>query len=732
MLNFEKWFYANPESNNVNELHIDKVKDNANTDAIFLNPPEWWFGINIKNRAKNNSTGIASMFCAYIIRDNEPLDLISDSSHPYYKIQTGVNKGSDVTKTGTGRDIKVPIYHIFKKGVRHGNDVELFIDKSYADSSAYNTSIPISNNNLTEIENNGIKNFINIINKYDESLIFDGIEFPESKSQHINHFAYNTLIALERNNKIATNTQLSKIEKRDIDDMINDFIYNGKSVPPYNLLSHIFDNIKITGNNIDTETKINTFIEITKCVIKYEKHIIKHIINRLLPDSTLFDINTSESQQNLYLSIFLTSWLINLKAAKKHISSAADIRTLCNWFSKGDADVDSEYIKTLTKKYGFSIYLNKNRKFNKTTKTYTSPKNHNTYPVYSVIKQIFSNISGEDIKNISLSDTALDIYSQHYYKEHSFKDVKNKNSELNILFVDDNVNLGSTVYEASEAIKRKYAALADKINVHILVLLAPIQDIKEVWNKHFNKNGDYITNYNKPKLKLNYDKIKSPKQKEREQEHLKQEIKNTLSNILCNLFEKHGLPLDIYEAFYEDNIYTESIKDLDLIYYNIYNDKEYQDTLKQVEKHKLKFTENIQQILDNIKQGAIRYEEEKKKEKKEKIKSICIEILQNEATLYKIIERKIERPSNTKIRNMIKQIEDDCEKLKQDKDLYFINNYGTRSYLYSCNYKAILKYFIKSELEHVSDVDVKNDYKLLNKNSWDSATQEIFKSNFSI
>ena len=53
MLNFEKWFYANeklieegigfyanPKSNDVNELHIDKVKDNANTDAIFLNPPE--------------------------------------------------------------------------------------------------------------------------------------------------------------------------------------------------------------------------------------------------------------------------------------------------------------------------------------------------------------------------------------------------------------------------------------------------------------------------------------------------------------------------------------------------------------------------------------------------------------------------------------------------------------------------------------------------------------------
>lgn len=267
----------------------------------------------------------------------------------------------------------------------------------------------------------------------------------------------------------------------------------------------------------------------------------------------------------------------------------------------------------------------------------------------------------------------------------------------------------------------------DNTTLNTCIQIQKDENFKKI--EEFIKNNDLFTINSKFKTFIdNINKIVE------DHKLSEQEIKNTLSNILCNLFEKHGLPLDIYEAFYEDNIYTESIKDLDLIYYNIYNDKEYQDTLKQVEYHKLKFTENIQQILDNIKQGAIRYEEEKKKEtiryeeeKKKNIKSLCIKILQNEATLHKIIDNEIERPSKTKIKKIIQQIEDDCKLLTQDKDLYFINNYGTRSYLYSCNYKAILKYFIKSELEHVSDVDVKNDYELLNKNSWDSAIQEALK-----
>ena len=629
MISFEKLFklieegisFDNDGKNK--KLRIDYSNDNPDTDVIFLNPPEWWFGVSIANRAKQQSLGISSLFAAYIIRDKNSVQT--------YKFNDGndlnndkINDSNDL-KIGAGSNITNIVYHTLKKGVSDKSGISLYVSPKTASSKDYVNLQVLSKKDVDTLENNGIDLFINIFKQYNPNIKFDFVEYPESKSVHVNFFSSLTFKKLKQNGLLQSSLKnLAKIDKRDIKDMYEDFIlYN-------NDIKYIYDNLSPK----DRESIFITLTEIIFLVISRDNSI-KTICDKLLPGTTLYDYDEEDQIKNLKgllnLSIFLTSWLINIKeniSTPRHLSSANDIRVTCNYFTMGIkwSPENDKIINNINKGYGLNIV--------KQSMQHRDGKITDEYTNRNVTKQIFEQMfkqyrNEHDISEYEITpdNEELDIYSQNYYvqKVLDLKEDDKQLDEIDVLFIDDNMNRGSTIYETSETIKRKYEKIAKKVNVHGCVLLVPIKDLEEVWQKNFNPKDlkTYVTNFGKGNnlnIPLEVNELKSKLKpinntSTSTPSNNRNGFKNNIHKLLSHLLQKYNINDPIvthfiknYKSIVYESIEISSNEDGDLEkYYNLSKDRSYIEFIKGIKKYNITPNLITKKIIKLIENNAEKY-----------------------------------------------------------------------------------------------------------------------------
>ena len=468
MLNFEKWFYTNEKiieegieiDPSTKTLYINKKSDSINSIVNF-HPSNYFFNTNIKDPYRTNNI-VDSLFGCYIVND----------------------KNDHIPGFNTGNDITSLLYHTFKVGklTKH-NKEKILLDPSYIASdsldSSYKLHISAKDAPLSDIKSDINTLHSDFINKFElfatnyynnrihKFKKFDLLYIPESKSKHINHFAK----LIKGAYKIPYETSITEITKIHPKRLYNEIL--PAKLQKLTKLIHKAANIKLTKNSNKKAPLLKTtgdkllalFIFIFN---NYNTTPIQNLITYLKIDITKLN--------HIHICILLSSVIYNWYSADYKLSSANNIRVGCNAFTN-TYNVTKKAIDTINRV--FHINLKEITNSDKRLKYYT--------------QQFLDYIDSTDTVIDNNIVSKLDAYISNYYDNLQTVQHINKN-ELDILCVDDNTNIGSTVFEITRKLKDEIKGY-DKINIHWVVLFLPIKDVNIYADGDIN--GELIHKYDK-------------------------------------------------------------------------------------------------------------------------------------------------------------------------------------------------------------------------------------------
>lgn len=578
MINFEKWFYTNEKlieegieiDPSTKTLYINKKSDSKNSIVDFF-PSQYFYNTNIKDPYRTDNI-VDSLFGCYIVND--------ENDH--------------IPGFSTGNDITSLLYHTFKVGklTKH-NKEKILLDPSYITSdsldSSYKLHITSKNTPLSDIKSDINTLHSDFINKFElfatnyyNSKIhkfkkFDLLYIPESKSKHVNHFAN----LIKGAYKIPCETSITEITKIHPKRLYNKIL--PAKLQKLTKLIHKAANIKLNKNSNKKAPLLKTIgdkllVLFIFIFINYNTTPIQDLITYLKIDITKLNY--------VYTCILLSSVVYNWYSADYQLSSANDIRVGCNAFTN-EYNVTNKAIDTINRVFHINL-----------TKIPDDGDKRLKYYTQQFLNYIGS--TDTDIKNNIVGK--LDAYISNYYNKLQTAQHINKN-ELDILCVDDNTNIGSTVFEITRKLKDEIKGY-DKINIHWVVLFLPIKDVNIYVDGDIN--GELIHEYSK-KLYT----TKSERRKQKQYVTQLQKFKQTAYKQLCDIIESHNSDNILLDNILEiSSLFTESInndENLLKLCYDIYNDRRYIDFLKNVKYFDLKFNENIQKIVDLIKNNNSEY-----------------------------------------------------------------------------------------------------------------------------
>lgn len=485
MINFEKWWYNNEKL--IEEgvrltgsiAHTNVILDIDNDtpfDVCFTTQNNSCFIKDLRSTVSNDKYSIVdSLYAPYIIYDDAPAEFVKyDKNTNKYKIT-----GNTTNKAGVR--ITSPIYHTFKNDllIPDSDDIDIQLDDKFKKTNDYAKKFK----NLTKLNYFDVNTFINTAtSKYknivDEYLkcTFNTIQFPDSKSKHVKNISHSIQSKLQLSNpeKLSklTNQQLYNKYFGNIPKIIeiyniaiNSFNTTKPATPKeankqiLSILVNVFDNLVVLYKTPEGEGK-NI---IDKCFnnISYDPHTR---INQSSRTYKYANNITNIPRIDVYKLYLIASWIVVLasklcknSATYAQVSSANDIRNIANLLH------------------------------NKYNGRYTN---------------IAKNVASKAIQ-------AIDTYSYGYYNNNTISPITQHNSnELNILLVDDNINLGSTIFTLTHQIKEHYSKLYPNhiIKCHWFVLFMPINDYNNIYSKrsdiiiapktHIALKNDISTKYN--------------------------------------------------------------------------------------------------------------------------------------------------------------------------------------------------------------------------------------------
>lgn len=204
----------------------------------------------------------------------------------------------------------------------------------------------------------------------------------------------------------------------------------------------------------------------------------------------------------------------------------------------------------------------------------------------------------------------------HYYD--NLPHISKSSAELNILCVDDNTNIGSTVFEITRKLKTEIKNYK-KINVHWIVLFLPRNDIdiyggenyvfdytNRIYYSNKSEKREYEQQYNN-QLEEYRQKSLDKKQYNEQLQKFKQNAYNQLYDIIDSHNSDNILLNNILEL---PTLFTESVNNGEVLLklcHDIYNDNKYIEFLENVRYFNLNFNEKTQKIIDLIKNNNSEY-----------------------------------------------------------------------------------------------------------------------------
>ena len=428
---------------------------------------------------------VDSIYAPYIIYDDEPA--------PYFKYDENSKsyiKSNETTPTA-GKAITIPIYHSFKNDLiinlgstnfkNIDNDIDIDIDNQLDDNFKKTQTYETGFKNLVKLDYNDVNKFIsNAASKYASNIVpnylkckFNSIQYPDSKSQHVKNISYIIQSRLKLSNP-------QKLIKHDSKKLVERFF--GDNTPK---LRKLFDNtLKIINNSnkpiSNKRLAKSAFDELVR-IYDTNQSEIDNCFNNISYDPK-YRINQTSKAENpgriprtdIYKLYLIASWItvLSIRCCNKsniyaQISSANDVRSTAIALYRYYKDKKNNFINTNNDYYNLA-----------------------------------NNVDPNEI-------TAIDTYSYGYYNETSISDikVKKKDNEINLLLVDDNVNLGSTIFALTHQIKEYFSKKYKdyKIKCHWFVLFMPIKD----YNSIYNSQSEVLIEPIKPIYNLNPNKSTS-------------------------------------------------------------------------------------------------------------------------------------------------------------------------------------------------------------------------------
>lgn len=490
MINFEKWWYNNEKiikegiyytvNHSLSSIRLNFKNDNDKNTIINLCPAEYFFNTNIvdpyrkiitkdsNNKPITTDNIVDSLFGGIVVHDekSENNEIGSGNKitsilyhlfkYPYLtdgfikannatdksKIK-GYQKLEDISQADTGLMYDVKVYHNDGDGNKD-NDEKYDIIKT-----------PLKFDIINAIEQYAIRGYVNeILSKANfNNITFDRIFYPKSKSEHVDKFAKLCINKIPSNNISSNKKSLSayKINKKSPETLLKQI---NEGLPDLNKL--------LTDNHVNDEKSISNelYVMFEYCYNNFTQ-INKNLSKILLNDSELPKFipnykNMSNEKLNILVKmykciLFVACWYKYYnKINKFDISSANDIRVICNIFSRGDEQVNKK-VK--------SFIIQKIKNYNE-----SNPENN-------------IRLTNDTISISSETTGVLDAFISNYYTPIEDNDT---DSVKNILCIDDNINIGSTVYEVTRVLKEKYP----NAKVHWIVLLMPMNDIVSTKNNY--------------------------------------------------------------------------------------------------------------------------------------------------------------------------------------------------------------------------------------------------------
>lgn len=297
--------------------------------------------------------------------------------------------------------------------------------------------LTLSDDFINKFENFATSHYFNT---YGKDISFNALFIPESKSEHVNQFAK----LIHNKYGLSATTEIHTIKKIAPTTLF-------KTLPPSlkyiaKLTRSLINKNKISGNIGDS--LLILFLIIYRNINKSNNisEAIKTACQQIGVDNPKLN--------NAHKCILLASVIYEWFTASYKISSANNIRSRCNSFIN-ESVVNPKTIEFINNFFSTELPL------------LSSPKNYVRDYLKEYFKPYNSPITPSTVEQ-------LDAYMSHYYD--NLPHISKSSAELNILCVDDNTNIGSTVFEITRKLKTEIKNYK-KINVHWIVLFLPRNDI---------------------------------------------------------------------------------------------------------------------------------------------------------------------------------------------------------------------------------------------------------------
>lgn len=435
----------------INSRHVILDIDNDDPyDVCYTSRDNSCFCINVSSTVTTDPLGIVdSIYAPYIIYDDKKATYFD-----YDKISKMYVPSKRETKKA-GNYITTPIYHSFKNDLINTSSGKVSdqLDSNFKKTTTYSYNFKklkkLDYNDVNKFILRAASNYAYIVNKYLKNIKFNSIQYPDSKSKHVENISQIIQSKLKLSNP-------QKLIKHNSDKLVNKF-FDETKVP------NIFNIYKDTVNTLNAATTILDYRELAKSafdtlVKNYNKYKseIDTCFNNISYDPKYRIDQKSKARKNhtkiprvdIYKIYLIASWITVLSTrccnnSNKYaqISSANDVR------------------KTAINLHG--LY---------NTTTYKNKDQYNT------------------ARSVDPNElNAVDTYSYGYYDEGSISEIQvdKQNKEINLLLVDDNINLGSTIFTLTHQIKAHFSKLYNgyTIKCHWFVLFMPIMDYNKIYSK---------------------------------------------------------------------------------------------------------------------------------------------------------------------------------------------------------------------------------------------------------